>query len=39
MSLDNFDLTEGSPVLLLDPNDMSLSGDVTADFKPGVIAY
>ena len=39
MSVDNFDLTEGSPVLLLDPNDMSLSGDVTADFKPGVIAY
>jgi choloylglycine hydrolase len=39
MSLDNFNLTEGSPVLLLDPNDMSLSGDVTADFKPGTIAY
>jgi len=39
MSLDNFDLTEGSPVLLLDPNDMSLSGDVTADFKPGAIGY
>ncbi len=39
MSLDKFDLTEGSPVLLLDPNDMSLSGDVTADFKPGTIGY
>jgi penicillin V acylase-like amidase (Ntn superfamily) len=39
MSLDSFNLTEGSPVLLLDPNDMSLSGDVTADFRPGVITY
>jgi choloylglycine hydrolase len=39
MSLDNFDMAEGSPVLLLDPNDLSLSGDVTANFQPGTIAY
>jgi choloylglycine hydrolase len=39
MELDKFNLSEGSPVLLLDPNDMGLSGDVTANFAPGTIAY
>jgi penicillin V acylase-like amidase (Ntn superfamily) len=39
MDLAKFDLNEGSPVLLLDPNDISLNGDVTGDFKPGTIAY
>jgi penicillin V acylase-like amidase (Ntn superfamily) len=39
MSLDSFDLSEDSPVMLLDPNNMALSGDVAADFKPGAIGY
>jgi choloylglycine hydrolase len=37
--LSKFDLTEGSPILLLDPDDINLTGDVTKNFKPGSIAY
>jgi choloylglycine hydrolase len=39
MDLNKFELTEGSPVLLLDPDNVNLSGDVTGDFKPGTIGY
>jgi choloylglycine hydrolase len=39
MDLAKFDLAEGSPILLLDPNNINLVGDVTADFKAGTIAY
>jgi choloylglycine hydrolase len=37
--LTQFDLGEGSPVLLLDPDDISLSGDVSQLFKPGKVAF
>lgn len=39
MSLNSFNLSEGSPVLLLDPNEMNLSGDVSTNFRPGAIGY
>lgn len=34
-----FDLTEGKPVLLLDPDDVSIAGDVTTKFKVGKVAF
>jgi choloylglycine hydrolase len=37
--LPKFDLTAGSPVLLLDPDDIDLSGDVTKSFKPGKVGF
>ena len=37
--LSKFNLAEGSSVLLLDPNDVSLTGDVTNNFKSGKINY
>ena len=37
--LTKFDLGEGSPVLVLDPNDVSLSGDVTKSFKPANVLF
>ena len=37
--LAKFKLTKGSPVLLLHPDDINLSGDVTKSFKPGKIAF
>jgi len=37
--LTKFDLSEGSPVLVLDPNDISLSGDVTKNFKPANVHF
>jgi len=37
--LSKFNLAEGSSVLLLDPNDVSLAGDVTNNFKSGKINY
>jgi penicillin V acylase-like amidase (Ntn superfamily) len=37
--LSKFDLTEGSPVLLLNPDDINLVGDVTKNFKPGKVIY
>ena len=37
--LSKFDLTAGNPVLLLDPNDISLTGDVTKNFKPGKVDF
>ena len=39
MDLSKFDLTEGSPVLLLDPDDVNLTGDVTKNFKPGEVGF
>jgi len=33
-SLDSFDLTPGSPVLMLDPDDISLAGEVAGRFAP-----
>ena len=39
MDLAKFKLTKGSPVLLLHPDDIKLSGDVTKSFKPGKIAF
>jgi choloylglycine hydrolase len=39
MDLAKFDLTKDSPVLLLDPDDINLSGDVTKYFKPGKIGF
>jgi choloylglycine hydrolase len=39
MDLSKFDLTEGSPVLLLDPDDINLSGDVTKNFKSGKVGF
>jgi choloylglycine hydrolase len=39
MDLSKFDLSEGSPVLLLDPDDINLVGDVTKNFKPGKVIY
>jgi hypothetical protein len=29
----------GSPVLLLNPDDINLSGDVTKSFKPGKVIF
>lgn len=37
--LAQFELGEGSPVMLLDPDDISLSGDVSKSFKPGKVAF
>jgi len=37
--LQKFDLAEGSPVMLLDPDNIALSGDVTSQFKPGKVIY
>jgi penicillin V acylase-like amidase (Ntn superfamily) len=37
--LADFDLSEGAPVLLLDPDDISLSGDVSQRVKPGNVIY
>jgi len=37
--LSKFDLAEGSPVMVLDPDDVSLTGDVTNDFKPGKVDF
>jgi len=37
--LEKFDLKEGSPVMVLDPNNIALSGDVTSKFKPGKVIY
>ena len=39
MDLLKFDLTAGSPVLLLNPDDINLSGDVTKGFKPGKVIF
>ncbi|MFZ3250786.1 MAG: linear amide C-N hydrolase [Pseudolabrys sp.] len=39
MDLSKFDLTKDSPVLLLNPDDINLSGDVTKYFKPGKIGF
>jgi penicillin V acylase-like amidase (Ntn superfamily) len=39
MDLAKFKLTEGSPVQLLHPDDIELSGDVTKSFKPGKIDF
>jgi len=39
MDLSKFDLTKDSPVLLLDPDDINLSGDVTKYFKLGKIGF
>jgi penicillin V acylase-like amidase (Ntn superfamily) len=39
MDLAKFDLTEGAPVLLLDPNNIDLTGDVTGEFAAGQIGY
>lgn len=38
-NLTNFDLAEGRPVLVLDPDDINLSGDVSNSFKPGKVAF
>ena len=37
--LSKFDLAAGSPVLLLDPDDITLAGDVTKSFKPGKVVF
>lgn len=39
VNLANFDLAEGNPVLLLDPDDVTLSGDVSKNFKAGKVIY
>ena len=39
MDLAKFKLTEGSPILLLHPDDINLSGDVTMAFKSGKIGF
>ena len=39
MDLGKFSLTKGSPILLLDPDNINLFGDVTKQFKPGKIAF
>ena len=39
MDLSKFDLSEGSQVLLLHPDDINLVGDVTNNFKPGKVIY
>jgi penicillin V acylase-like amidase (Ntn superfamily) len=37
--LDRFDLGDGEPVRILDPDDISLSGDVSGKFKPAKIGF
>ena len=37
--LAKFDLKAGSPVMLLDPDNINLSGDVTSQFKPGKVIF
>ena len=37
--LDGFDLTGGEPVRILDPDDVSLCGDVSDKFKPATIEF
>jgi penicillin V acylase-like amidase (Ntn superfamily) len=37
--LSKFALSAGSPVLLLDPDDISLVGDVTKNFRPGKVVF
>jgi choloylglycine hydrolase len=37
--LSKFNLAKGSPVLLLDPDDIKLAGDVTKRFKPGKVGF
>lgn len=37
--LDSFDLSIGAPLMLLDPYDTTLSGDVTAHYAPGEIGF
>jgi choloylglycine hydrolase len=37
--LSKFDLAPGAPVLLLNPDDINLSGDVSKSFKPGKVIY
>jgi choloylglycine hydrolase len=32
-SLDRFNLTAGAPVMVLDPDNIDLSGDVTSKFR------
>jgi penicillin V acylase-like amidase (Ntn superfamily) len=39
MDLSKFDLSDGNPVLLLNPDDINLVGDVTKSFKPGKVIY
>ena len=39
MDLTKFNLHPGSPVLLLNPNSITLVGDVTSKFKPGKVIY
>jgi penicillin V acylase-like amidase (Ntn superfamily) len=39
MDLQQFDLSAGSPVLVLDPDDINLVGDVTNSFKQGKVIY
>ena len=37
--LDRFDLTAGEPVRVLDPDDISLCGDVSDQFKPAKVGF
>lgn len=37
--LSKFDLAEGKPVLVLNPDDLNLAGDVTSNFKPGKVGF
>jgi len=37
--LDRFDLGDGEPVRILDPDDVSLCGDVSDKFKPATIEF
>jgi penicillin V acylase-like amidase (Ntn superfamily) len=37
--LDSFDLTGGEPVRVLDPDDISLCGDVSDQFKPAKVGF
>ena len=39
MDLSKFNLNKGAPVLLLNPDDINLVGDVTKHFKPGRIHF
>lgn len=38
-AISQFDVSEGASVMLLDPDDITLSGDVTKMFKPGKVAF
>ncbi|TAY15965.1 linear amide C-N hydrolase [Rhizobium leguminosarum] len=38
-TLSNFDLSEGRPVQVLDPDDINLTGDVTSKFTPDKIGF